>query len=609
MEFLKYWRILRKRLWLLIMMALVGTGSAIFYTAQQPPIYRSTTTLLLSPASGQGSLLPGAATEATSQLAQTYNHYLKTQMFAELVIAREGLALSAAEFVNSVSTSMIEGTQFFEITAVSDDPGKAQQLASAIADNFIQENLAQQRQEVAARRAAGDVDNIQTVLVEKLERERQYYEEEIALLRTSIKNMQNQPATADHDAALDQVQTQLSDYEERLVQIMGDQIKLQPPVDEQQFNAVTVVEPANLPITPVNNQGLRNILFAFVASLLLGTALAVGLDFLDYTIKSPEELEELLGQSALGVLGLIKPTMSRRNTNAGTEAIAKELIILSEPRAPLAESVRALRTNLRFSGAGRQLHSIVVTSAGPGEGKSTVAANLAIAFAHAGQQVILIDGDLRRPSLHQKFKINKTFGLSNLLIADNPTDPAVITQHLQAGPIPNLRILASGALPPNPAELLSAEWAVSIYTAIEAQADLVIWDSPPVLTVTDAAILAARADATIQVIKAGETRRDIVVKTREVLQRVGANVLAPVLNQVQDRDVGYYQYYYYRYGKYGQPYGMEEAKRAEEAAPAAAAPDKQPSEFFSTTVVNGSYRLIESDAPNQRNNAHHQLRS
>lgn len=606
MELLKYWRILRKRLWLLIVMALVGSASAIFYTAQQPPIYRSTTTLLLSPASGQGSLLPGTATEATSQLAQTYNHYLKTQMFAELVIAREGLTLSAAEFVNSVSTSMIEGTQFFEITAVSNEPGKAQQLASAIADNFIQENLAQQRQEIAARRAAGDVDNIQTVLVEKLERERQYYEEEINLLRASIKNMQNQPATASHDESLAQVQTQLSEYEERLVQIMSDQIKLQPPVNEQQLNAVTVVEPAALPTAPVNNQGLRNILFAFVASLLLGTALAVGLDFLDYTIKSPEELEELLGQSALGVLGLIKPGTNRRNSmSAGAEQVAKELILLTDPRAPVAESVRALRTNLRFSGAGRQLHSLVVTSAGPGEGKSTVAANLALAFASAGQRVILIDGDLRRPSVHQKFKISKTFGLSNLLIADNPTDPAVIAQHLQPGPVESLRILACGPLPPNPAELLSAEWALPIYAAIEAEADLVIWDSPPILTVTDAAILAARADATIQVIKAGTTRRDMVMKTREVLQRVGANVLAPVLNQVQERDIGYYQYYYYRYGKDGRPYGMEEPKRSGEAT--APPPTYDQAQPLKEPVVNGSYTLIETNTPTQRTNSHHRL--
>ncbi len=224
------------------------------------------------------------------------------------------------------------------------------------------------------------------------------------------------------------------------------------------------------------------------------------------------------------------------------------MVYLTQPRSPTAEAIRALLTNLRFSGAGQQLHSLVVTSAGPSEGKSVVAANLAVAFAQLGQRVILIDADLRRPTVHQRFHIPKQPGLSNLMIDADGTSASVIEQYLQPGPVESLHILTSGPIPPDPAELLGTSWGSTVFDAIEAQADIIIWDTPPALTVTDAVIMAARADATIQVVKAGATRRDMIIKTREALQRVGANVLAPVLNQVKARDMGHYQYYYAKYG-------------------------------------------------------------
>jgi protein-tyrosine kinase len=231
----------------------------------------------------------------------------------------------------------------------------------------------------------------------------------------------------------------------------------------------------------------------------------------------------------------------------------------------MAEAFRALATNLRFSGAGNQLKSLVITSAGPGEGKSMVAANLAAAFAQSGRRVILVDADMRRPTVHKRNQLPNSVGLSSLIIADNATDSATLERFLQQGPVPSLRILTSGPIPPNPAELLSLPWAPDVFDALESQADLVIWDTPPALTVTDAVILAERVDATLQVVRAGQTRRDLIVKTREALSRVGANVLPPVLNRVKARDVGYYQYYYYRYGRDGEGYSQREEKTSPQA--------------------------------------------
>lgn len=538
MELYQYTRILLKRWWLIAALLLVGGASALYYTTTQPPVYQSTVTLLLSPAPGQDALLPQYLSDRTNQLAQTYTRYLKTRTFAELVIKREGLNISPDELVNSINARVVEGTQFFEITASSSSPERAQQLASLIANNFIQENLAQQQEQLAARQSASEAGAMQALLREKLERERQYYDEQIADLRVQVDQLKDQPPSSARDQRLAAVQDQLSQYEERLLQIMNDQIALQPVNQDAPINTVTVIEPAPLPTRPVNTQRLQDILVALAASLVLGVTLAFGLEYLDYTIKSPEELEMIFGQAPLAVIG---------ESGAASE---ETVIALERPQSPITEAFRALRTSIRFSRVGQQLRSIVVTSAGPGEGKSTVASNLATVLAQSGQRVLLVDADLRKPALHRRFHLVNNLGLSSLMLANDPMDTQVMARHIQQGPVDTLYILTSGPIPPNPAELLSTEFAHRILQRLEEQVDVVIYDTPPALTVTDAVILASRADATLQVIMAGQTRRDVALKCRSVLQSVHANVLAPVLNRVKAGDVGYYHYYYY-YSKYG----------------------------------------------------------
>jgi non-specific protein-tyrosine kinase len=545
MDLSKYLRMLRKRWWLIALVAVVGTTTATYFTFRQPLVYSSTVTLLLNPASRPGSLVVASPVYLTQQLADTFSHYLRTHTFAEMVIEREQLAISAEQLVGSVTTQLIEGTQFFQITAQGNSPEQAQLLADAIARNFIEANREQQRNEVAARRAAGDVGNVQALLAEKLERERQYYEGQVAGLREEINRIQQQPPSTTRDELLGQVQEQLSGYEERLVGIMSDQIDLTPPIDEAQLNSVTIVEAADLPLTPINAPGPRNVIYALMASLVLGIGLAFGLEYVDYTVKGPEDLEYLVGHAPLGVVGVFVGGAGRGANNGALAQVEQDVVLLREPRSPAAEAYRSIRTNLRFSGVGGKLRSLVVTSAVPGEGKSQTSSNLAVAFAQSGRRVILVDADLRRPSIARRFGLANHYGLSDLLVDEEGTKPEVIAAYLQPGPVAGLQILTSGAIPPNPAELLSADWAPAICDALEAQADLVIWDTPPVLTVTDAVIMAGRAGATLQVIRAGRTRRDLVLRTRAELERVGAHVLAPMLNQVKTVDVGYYSGYYY----------------------------------------------------------------
>lgn len=543
MEFNQYLRIIFKRWWLLLLLTAVGVSSAVFYTARQTPVYRSTVTLLLSPAASQDSLLPQYLSDRTSQLAQTYTRYLRTRTFAELVIKREELNISADELVASVEARVVEGTQFFEITASGSTPERAQLLATIIANSFIDENLAQQREQLAVRQSASESGAMQSLLREKLERERQYYEQQVAGLREQVEQIKSQPPSTARDETLALVQDQLSSYEDRLLAIMSGQISLQPAVATNQINTVSVIEGAPLPSSPVNTRKVQDILFALLASLLVGVILAFALEYLDYTVKSPDELEVLIGQPPIGVLS----DDTGSNTGNGTES--DELVVLARSQSPISEAFRALRTNIRFSRVGQELRSLVITSAGPGEGKTTIAANLAVVLAQSGQRVLLIDADMRRPTIHKRFQMVNNLGLSSLMLAEDPMNPLVLERHLQPGPVENLHILTSGPIPPNPAELLSTEFARNLFDELEKRVDIVIYDSSPALTVTDAVILASRADAVLQVVQAGVTRRDVTLRCREVLQRVGANVLAPLLNRVKANDVGYYHYYYN--SKYG----------------------------------------------------------
>lgn len=217
----------------------------------------------------------------------------------------------------------------------------------------------------------------------------------------------------------------------------------------------------------------------------------------------------------------------------------KMLIAYHDPRSPVAEAFRTLRTNLQFAALDGPLKSILLTSAGPGEGKSTVAANLAIAVAQAGKRVILVDADLRRPRLHSLFSLPNGIGLTNLLIRNAGMEA------LQETNIQGLRIITSGPLPPNPSELLGSDSMTSVIKMLGEDADLVIYDTPPIIAVTDAAVLAPRVDGTLIVLKLGATSRDAAVRAKNLLQASRARMLGVVINDVKGAETyGYYYYYY-----------------------------------------------------------------
>ncbi|WP_315073989.1 CpsD/CapB family tyrosine-protein kinase [uncultured Clostridium sp.] len=211
-------------------------------------------------------------------------------------------------------------------------------------------------------------------------------------------------------------------------------------------------------------------------------------------------------------------------------------IVEDKPKSMESESYRTLRTNIQYSSIDKKIRSIVITSAHPEEGKSTVSGNLALSFAQNGKKVIIIDCDLRKPSMHKKFNISNLYGLSEVLIEKETLDNAIQEYN------PNLCILTSGKIPPNPAEMINSNSMNNLLQELKDEYDVIIIDSPPLENVTDGQILSAKVDGTILVVKAGESKMDAVKEAKNLLNKVGANIIGIVMNQVRKNKKDYYYY-------------------------------------------------------------------
>ena len=216
---------------------------------------------------------------------------------------------------------------------------------------------------------------------------------------------------------------------------------------------------------------------------------------------------------------------------------ATTLITVAQPRSPVSEAYRTLRTSIQFLGLDRDLKTILITSAGPNEGKSTTLANLAVTFAEAGRDVIAVDCDLRRPSLHTLFDVPNERGLTTAISDEIPLSEVLISTS-----VPHLRVLPSGIVPPNPSEILGSQRMDRVIAGLRDLADIVLFDAPPTIAVTDAAVLGVKVDGVLLVVSAGKTKRDHAVRAKGLLEKVNAKVLGVVLNNVKF-DGSLYQYY------------------------------------------------------------------
>ena len=282
----------------------------------------------------------------------------------------------------------------------------------------------------------------------------------------------------------------------------------------------------------------QKLMIGLLVGLFLGILAAFLLDYLDQTIKSSTDLERVLDIPVLGLIPLGTHFGAARARNGGRRRGAIPLVSLASPEDPSAEAYRAFRTNVTFVNAEeRALKLLCVTSPGPGEGKSTTAANLAITLAQQGTHVLLVDADLRRPVVHRAFNLVQEPGLTDILVG-----AATLREAARPNVVTNLDVLPAGALPPNPSELLGSAAMHRLLEQLRAEYDMVIFDSPPALAVTDSTVLGASTDGMIIVVRAGETEEAAAQQALEQFRRVHARVAGAVLNGVEAKGDRYYYY-------------------------------------------------------------------
>jgi capsular exopolysaccharide synthesis family protein len=216
----------------------------------------------------------------------------------------------------------------------------------------------------------------------------------------------------------------------------------------------------------------------------------------------------------------------------------RKLITKTNPKSPISEQYKTIRTNINFSSVDKEIRSLMVTSGGPGEGKSTTAANLAVVFAQEGKKVLLVDADMRKPTAQYTFGLNNTFGLTTVL-----TRQKELTEVTNATDVPNMEVLPCGPIPPNPTELLSSRAMTNFFEEAYRNYSMVIFDTPPVLAVSDGQVLANQCDGTILVISSGTTEIETAQKSKELLDSAKAKLLGVVLNNRELRETNYYYYY------------------------------------------------------------------
>jgi polysaccharide biosynthesis transport protein len=324
-------------------------------------------------------------------------------------------------------------------------------------------------------------------------------------------------------------------------------------------NNFRIIDVARVPTSPIEPNIPRNLAFAFMLGLTSGVGLAFLLEGLDNTVRTTEQAQMISGLAPLGMIPMGSRS-AREGANAKRLVIASskeavELVTQVRPQSQMAESYRALRTSLLLSNLGAPPKVIMITSALPQEGKTTTSINCAVVLAQKGVRVLLIDADLRRPSIHKTLGMGPRSGLSNVL-----TGSATLQQTITRSSIlPNLSILPAGTPPPNPAELLASTNMRDVLEELRGQYDHIVIDTPPTLSVTDAVVLSPRADSIVLVIRSGQTTKQALRRSRDILMQVNAKVSGVLLNAVDLSSPDYYYYYEYQ-GKYSRYYRDDAAQ-------------------------------------------------
>jgi capsular exopolysaccharide synthesis family protein len=483
-------------MWTIALICLLAAGAAFGFSSLQEPVYEARARLLLG-ATQTTVEAGGFGAYIDPNRIQTEIQVIMGKPVADRVQASLGSA-------PGISGSAVGGTAVIELTARSASAAKAAEVANAYAEAYI----AYRQQQFA------DAVSAQT----------KEYTRQIASLTEQLAQVEARPRPPNTPPPpeSDTLRAELSAFRLRLQQVDS--------ADKLNGNAAAVIAPATINATPISPTPRRNVALGAFVGLVLGVGAALLFEHLDDSLKTKDDVERFL--PALTVLGVIPLIPSWRNRSH------TRLVAATDPTSPAAEAYRTLRTAIQFLSIDRSLSVLQVTSPIASEGKSTTIANLAVTLSEAGLRVVVVCCDLRRPRINEFFDLPNDVGFTSVLLGRVPLSGAV--QEVPA--MPNLKVLASGPLPPNPSELLSSQRTTDILTQLGTQADMVLVDCPPVLPVTDAAVLATKVDGTLLIASANSTTYKELGRAVQLLNQVDAPLLGVVLNSGRVETTYAYQY-------------------------------------------------------------------
>ncbi|MBI5352695.1 MAG: polysaccharide biosynthesis tyrosine autokinase [Chloroflexi bacterium] len=589
MEIKDYLSMARRWAWLLIIGLVLGAAGGFVGSIFQTPVYQASTQILVLRASQTDQNTDTYLSD--QQLVQTYIQLLTTRPVLDGASALLGYGVNKSQ----VTVSQIGTMQAIKLTVEDGDPQRAADIANILVQVLIAQNeqiqtgryaLTEQSIQSQITQVQAQISQmgteLQNVSAETVQQQLTQVEGQIATMQAEVTQLQNDifaltpPTTTEQQSQLSEKQARLNQIQPVLMlsqQIYTDLVVLGKPSESQDgatrlsqlqttmqlyqeiyinllnnLEAVRLarlqntpnvvsIEAAVVPTKPIRPKPITNTGLAAAVGLILAGGIVFLIEYLDDTIRTPDDVERILKLPIIGYIGNI--TVSKSET--------VDMHVLKHPRSPIAEAFRSLRTNLEYANVDHPLSKILVASSGPGEGKSTIASNLAVIIAQGGKRVLLIDADMRRPRIHAIFGIPNHVGLSALFRGSMTLRSAM----RPAPGLENVFIITSGNLPPNPTELLASARMDQILQEASREVDVVVVDSPPSL-VADYQVLSTKMDGVIMVIQPGSTHADTASAMLDQLGRVNAAVFGIVLNKIPRNNYHYGGYHYYSaYSKRG----------------------------------------------------------
>lgn len=620
-----YWRIIRKRKFMITLVVAIVTLSTTFYVNLQTPLYRAMASVRLDFKRMVNIGLPSQAYEYSEvgNPLVTEGNIIKSRPIAEEAAKRLKLITADTskdkqeniidEIQNSISTEQIPDTNIIAIIVTSTDSQWAADVASQIAQVYVEDNLRRKSKKATQVRAylEKQLNKVETQLTSAEEQRKKFketqavtgiaipLENKLVELRTQLSDLLTK-ATEKHPQVIrlkEQIQnlqeqvkampsselefarlTRDVQVSEKLYTMLRERFEESRISEAENIGDATVVSLATVPKNPFNINSKIGILFGSLLGLMFGFVVAFIMESLDTSIGTIEDVESLLNINVLSVIPHIKFDLTKKKTSLLDELLWKRIAQPSEidegkvrlvahfqPKSPAAEAYRTLRTNIQFT---EQRKSLVISSAGPKEGKSSVLINLGVTAAQMGSKTLLVSTDLRKPSIYHTFGLKREPGLYEVLSGAVSLEKALrglpdflmgkigFDEVLKTPGLDNLKILTTGHLASNPAELLSSKEMTNLIKEVRDKFDIILYDSPPILPITDAAILSSQCDGVILVYEVGRTARSALLRSKRQLESVGCKIIGIVLNHVRQEttiDTTYHYYHYRYYGRKKEP--------------------------------------------------------